>query len=71
MKMMKYPNVKNEINPTQSQHDVRQCMAFSSAKRSLSIATWLQPFIQKLRAINKVCVSVELVLLNRVPTRSR
>ena len=22
MKMMKYPNVKNEINPTQSQHDV-------------------------------------------------
>ena len=36
MKMMKYPNVKNEINPTQSQHDV---MAFSSAKISLGSPT--------------------------------
>ena len=45
--MMKYPNVKNEINPTQVSTTFRQCMAFSNAKISLSIATWLQPFIQK------------------------
>jgi len=28
----------------------RQCMALSSAKRSLSIATWLQPFIVNLKS---------------------
>ena len=28
MKMKKYPNVKNEINPTQSQHDVSPVYGF-------------------------------------------
>ena len=28
MKMMKYPNVKNEISPTQSQHDVSPVYGF-------------------------------------------
>ena len=42
--MMKFPNIKYEINTSQVSTTFRQCMAFSSTKISLSTATWLQPF---------------------------
>ena len=59
MRMMKFSNVKNEINTTQVSTTFRQCMAFSSSKRSICVCVRV-----RVRACVHACVCVYSKLLS-------